>query len=311
MSDFDLDSCIDKLYKKIPLEEFELICLCEKIREICIEEPNVVHVSTPATICGDIHGQFYDLLKLFKLGGKVPETKYVFMGDYVDRGYFSVETVQLLLCLKARYPDRMVLLRGNHEARQITKTYGFYDECIQKYGSTNAWKYIMECFDYLSIAAIVDQKIFCVHGGLAPDIKYVDKIETIDRFKEVPTEGMYANLLWADPEEDIHDFKRNPRGAGWIFGDEVTDEFNQVNGFNLVCRAHQVAMEGFQFFFEHRNVCTVWSCPNYCYRSGNKASILKIENGAAPVEESQFTVWEQTDEEVRITPSSQTPRYLL
>ena len=140
------------------------------------------------------------------MGGKCPNTNYIFLGDYVDRGWFSVETVQLLLCLKARYPDKMVLLRGNHEGRAITRTYGFYDECIKKYGSPNAWKYTMECFDYLNIAAVIDEKIFCVHGGLAPDLKYIDKIETIDRFMEVPTEGAYANLLWADPEEDISEY---------------------------------------------------------------------------------------------------------
>ena len=160
-------------------------------------------MSTPVTVCGDIHGQYYDLKKLFRIGGDVPETKYVFMGDYVDRGYFSVECIEWFLCLKARYPDRIVLLRGNHEGRQITQVYGFYDECMQKYGSTNAWKYLVDVFDYMSIGAIIDDKIFCVHGGLSPFIRTVDHINSIYRFQEVANEGLYADLLWSDPEPDI------------------------------------------------------------------------------------------------------------
>ena len=154
-------------------------------------------------MCGDIHGQFYDLKKLFRIGGDVPDTKYVFMGDYVDRGYFSVETIELFLALKARYPDRITLLRGNHEGRQITQVYGFYDECMQKYGNTNAWKYLVDVFDCMSIAALIDDKIMCVHGGLSPFIRTVDHINSIYRFQEVANEGLYADLLWSDPEPDI------------------------------------------------------------------------------------------------------------
>ncbi|KAL9008347.1 MAG: hypothetical protein Q9173_006517, partial [Seirophora scorigena] len=129
--------------------------LCHKARELLIEEGNVVQVDAPVTICGDIHGQFHDLMELFRVGGDVPDTNYLFMGDFVDRGFYSLESFLLLLCLKVRYPDRITLIRGNHESRQITTVYGFYDECIRKYGSANVWRYCCEVFDYLALGAIV------------------------------------------------------------------------------------------------------------------------------------------------------------
>lgn len=158
------------------MPERDLKQLCDKVIEILIEESNVQPVRAPVTICGDIHGQFYDLIELFKKGGRIPDTRYIFMGDYVDRGYHSVETFQLLMCLKLKYPGHITLLRGNHETMAISGVYGFIDECRKKYGNVNAWKYCVQVFDNLGLAALVEGKIFCIHGGLSPDLKTFDQV---------------------------------------------------------------------------------------------------------------------------------------
>ncbi|KOS17875.1 Serine/threonine-protein phosphatase PP-X -like protein 4 [Escovopsis weberi] len=151
----DLDKMIAQLRACRPIPETQVRELCHRARELLIEEGNVVTVTAPVTICGDIHGQFHDLMELFRVGGDVPDTNYLFMGDFVDRGFYSLESFLLLLCLKVRYPDRMTLIRGNHESRQITTVYGFYDECLRKYGSANVWRYCCDIFDYLALGAIV------------------------------------------------------------------------------------------------------------------------------------------------------------
>jgi len=158
-------------------------------------------VSSPVTVCGDIHGQFYDLLELFRNGGEIPNTNYIFIGDFVDRGYNSVETFEYLMCLKVKYPGHITLLRGNHESRQITSVYGFYDEIVRKYGNANPWKYCTDVFDHLPCGAIVDGRVFCIHGGLSPDIKTIDQIRTIDRKQEIPHEGPFCDLMWSDPDD--------------------------------------------------------------------------------------------------------------
>ena len=271
------DRWLEDLKELKCLPEKDLKELCEKAKEIFIEESNVQNVSAPVIICGDIHGQIYDLLELFKKGGDIPNSRYIFMGDYVDRGYNGVEVLELLLALKIKYPEHITLLRGNHESRQICFAYGFYEEITRKYGNANAWEYFTDLFDYLPLAALVEGKIFCVHGGLSPYISTIDQIRLINRKMEIPREGVFCDLMWSDPD-DIETWIISCRGAGWIYGWKVVDEFTHINNLELICRAHQLVMEGFKYWFEKKNLCTVWSAPNYCYRCGNKASILKISS---------------------------------
>ena len=429
-------------------------------------------VRAPVTVCGDIHGQFYDLLELFRVAGGMPDASaseaptvatkvvdptdleppqerkdpksrrkiirsgqrsefddgddseigsdpssatgqtndggggggsetdesgagrsssaeeqgwtkqnFIFLGDFVDRGYFSLETFTLLMCLKARYPDCVTLVRGNHESRQITQVYGFYEECQNKYGNASVWKSCCQVFDFLALAAIVDGKILCVHGGLSPEIRTLDQIRVVARAQEIPHEGAFCDLVWSDPE-DVDTWAVSPRGAGWLFGDKVATEvrrhpivvlacfchrpssraklidpgqqFNHVNGLNLIARAHQLVNEGFkvrqssqhqsrqetvlqpndvfpppashervhatsfpfptsehaarladtppQYHFKDRDVVTVWSAPNYCYRCGNVASIMNIREDL----DVRFSIFGAVADELRAVPAAAT-----
>uniref|UniRef100_A0AAQ5Z6V7 Serine/threonine-protein phosphatase n=1 Tax=Amphiprion ocellaris TaxID=80972 RepID=A0AAQ5Z6V7_AMPOC len=309
----ELDQWIEQLNECKQLSENQVRTLCEKAKEILTKESNVQEVRCPVTVCGDVHGQFHDLMELFKIGGKSPDTNYLFMGDYVDRGYYSVETVTLLVTLKVRFQERITILRGNHESRQITQVYGFYDECLRKYGNANVWKYFTDLFDYLPLTALVDGQIFCLHGGLSPSIDTLDHIRALDRLQEVPHEGPMCDLLWSDPD-DRGGWGISPRGAGYTFGQDISETFNHANGLTLVSRAHQLVMEfpvsvyflvsflsrstswsvsclgllpgqfpvsvyflGYNWGHD-KNVVTIFSAPNYCYRCGNQAAIMELDD---------------------------------
>lgn len=306
MSTSDLDRQIEQLQRCEYIKESEVKALCAKAKEILANEANVQRVDAPVTLCGDIHGQFFDLMELFKIGGEVPETNYLFLGDFVDRGYYSVETFLLLLALKVRYPDRVALIRGNHESRQITQVYGFYDECLRKYGSVNVWRYCTDVFDYLSLGALVEDRLFCIHGGLSPSLKTIDEIRGIDRKQEVPHEGSMCDLLWSDPE-GIENWGVSPRGAGYLFGESIVTQFNQVNDIDVIARAHQLVMDGFRWWFD-KQLVTVWSAPNYCYRCGNTASIMEVDESM----NSDFKLFDAAPADERGIPAKKpAPDYFL
>jgi serine/threonine-protein phosphatase 4 catalytic subunit len=273
----DLDRTIDRLRRCELIPESDIKDICMKARYLLLGDDNVLCLSSPLTLCGDIHAQFFDLLELFRVGGEVLETCYLFMGDYVDRGNHSIESFIYLLAMKIKYPDRIWLLRGNHESRQITQVYGFYDECLKKYGSTNVWRYCCDVFDCLSVSAIVDGTVFVVHGGLSPSIETIDDIRNkITRIQEIPNEGTFCDLLWSDPDDSLSGWGSSPRGAGFLFGEDVVERFNHLNGIEYIARAHQLVMEGYKYMFLDKLV-TIWSSPNYCYRCGNQAAILTID----------------------------------
>jgi len=301
-----LDEWIETVKQCKTLPEDAMKKLCDYVRSLLLEESNVRPVSSPVTVCGDIHGQFFDLMELFRTGGDITETNYIFMGDYVDRGYHSLETITYLFLLKARYPDKITLLRGNHESRQVTSVYGFYEEIQQKYGNGNVWKYCCQTFDYLTLTAIIDNRILCLHGGISPELKTLDQIGLIRRNSEIPIEGPFTDLMWSDPEEDVESWAPSGRGAGWFFGALATKEFNLLNGLDLLCRSHQLVNEGYKYMFDETLV-TIWSAPNYCYRCGNIAAVLALDADL----NRTFKTFKEVEESSRNVPEHTTPAYFL
>ncbi|KAJ3124315.1 putative serine/threonine protein phosphatase, partial [Irineochytrium annulatum] len=316
---WDLDAFITKLYARELLDELTIRELCEKVKEVLVDEGNVRHITAPVTLVGDVHGQFYDVLEIFKIAGPCPTTNYVFLGDYVDRGYFSVETMTLLVCLKLRYPDRVTLVRGNHESRAVTQTYGFYAECLRKYGSASVWQSFTDMFDYLVLSVIIEDSIFCVHGGLSPSLHTIDQIRVIDRFREIPHEGPMADLVWSDPipgpppslpqlpsSNSINQptflsnpnplLSQNPALPALALDPDKGDFAISPRGagytFGREVTRKFLDVNGLGHVCRAHQLCmegyqifyddllsTVWSAPNYCYRAGNLASVLEIGAG--------------------------------
>lgn len=254
----------------------EIDHLCTKAISILVNEPNIPSKSSPITIVGDIHGQFFDLLNIFKKFGSPKHTRYVFLGDYVDRGVHSVETLSLLLIYKVMYPDNMTILRGNHESNKISSIYGFSDEVRKKYGDLAVYRAFCEVFEYLVLGCIVDGRLFCVHGGISSSIINLDDFVKMPRFYKAPEKSKIGDLLWSDPSQQPG-FTSNVRGTGCAYGNDVVIKFLMVNQLQKIIRSHQLVMEGYKFNFKDESVATVWSAPNYCYRCGNIASVLMVD----------------------------------
>merc|ERR1719232_1055810 len=222
--------------KEVMLPERQITLLCHAARDIFIAQPILLELEAPIKIVADVHGQYYDLLRLFEYGGFPPEANYLFLGDYVDRGKQSLETICLLLAYKIKYPENFFLLRGNHECAAITRIYGFYDECKRRFG-IKLWKIFTGCFNCLPIAALIDEKIFCMHGGLSPELNKIQTINNIVRPTDVPDTGLLCDLLWSDPDKDVSDWGDNDRGVSFTFGEDIVKKFANKNEIDLICRA--------------------------------------------------------------------------
>jgi len=218
----------------------QITWLCQRSRRIFLEQPMLLELAAPLKICGDVHGQYYDLLRLFEYGGFPPEANYLFLGDYVDRGKQSMETICLLLAFKIKYPENFFLLRGNHECASINRIYGFYDECKRRF-NIRLWKTFTDCFNCLPVAALVDDKIFCMHGGLSPSLTRLEQVAAIRRPTDIPDGGILCDLLWADPDSLVQGWAENDRGVSFTFGEDVVTQFLDRQDLDLICRAHQVA----------------------------------------------------------------------
>mmetsp|Transcript_64290 Transcript_64290/g.75348 ORF Transcript_64290/g.75348 Transcript_64290/m.75348 type:complete len:394 (+) Transcript_64290:156-1337(+) len=278
-----VDVIIDKLLsvrgarpgKQVDLSEAEIKMLCLRSRDLLISQPMLLELEAPIKICGDIHGQYYDLLRLFEYGGFPPESNYLFLGDYVDRGKQSLETICLLLAYKIKYPENFFILRGNHECASINRIYGFYDECKRRFG-IKLWKTFTDCFNCLPCAAVIDEKIMCMHGGLSPELTSVDQVKRVMRPTDVPDTGLLCDLLWADPDKDIDGWGENDRGVSFTFGEDIVAQFLHKHDLDLICRAHQVVEDGYEFF-ARRQLVTLFSAPNYCGEFDNAGAMMSVD----------------------------------
>lgn len=262
--------------KQVQLSEAEIRDLCVASRDIFMQQPNLLELEAPIKICGDIHGQYSDLLRLFEYGGFPPIANYLFLGDYVDRGKQNLETICLLLAYKIKYPENFFLLRGNHECASINRIYGFYDECKRRF-NVRLWKSFTECFNCLPVAALIDDKILCMHGGLSPDLSNLDQIRNLSRPTVIPDTGLLCDLLWSDPGgRDMKGWGMNDRGVSYTFGADKVSEFLTKHDLDLVCRAHQVVEDGYEFFAD-RQLVTIFSAPNYCGEFDNAGAMMSVD----------------------------------
>ena len=280
----NVDQIIEKLLsvkgnkpgKIVDLKEEEIKFLIDKSYPIIRDQKMLVELEAPLHVCGDIHGQYYDLLRIFEHCGYPGEYNYLFLGDYVDRGKQSLETICLLLCYKIKYPEKVTLLRGNHESSVTNRIYGFYDECKRRY-NVKLWKSFTDLFNCLPVAALIDDKILCMHGGLSPDLKNIQNIQDISKPTDIPDQGLLCDLLWSDPDKDAIEYDENDRGVSVIFGEKVVTDFNKKNDLDLIIRAHQVVDDGYEFF-ANRQLITIFSAPNYCGEFDNSAGIMIIDD---------------------------------
>lgn len=265
----------NKASKLVNLSEQEISFLCKEAQAIFEKQPVLLEIKAPVKICGDIHGQYSDLLQLFECGNHPPLSNYLFLGDYVDRGKQSLECISLLLAYKIKYPNNFFLLRGNHECASINRIYGFYDECKRRY-SISLWKTFTECFDWLPISALIDGRILCMHGGISPDLRSINQIKQIKRPTDVPDSGLLCDLLWSDPEKDISGWGENDRGVSVTFGADIVIKFLETANIDLICRAHQVVEDGYEFFAD-KSLVTLFSAPNYCGEFDNAGVIMNVD----------------------------------
>lgn len=275
-----LNICLDyhltntgDLETKIPENLFHWLLV--EAGKVQLEEPTLLRLKAPIQIVGDIHGQYLDLLRIFEAGGFPPDTSYLFLGDYVDRGRNGLDCTALLLTLKLLYPDRIFLLRGNHECEAINRVYGFFAECKRRY-SVALWDAHTTFFATLPIAAVVSEKIFCIHGGLSPKMESIQQIAQLVRPLTIPSGGMLIDFLWSDPDVDVHGWAENDRGISHVFGPDVVQKFLKENNFDLLVRAHQVVEHGYEMFAE-RKLVTLFSAPNYCGEFDNAGAILFVD----------------------------------
>jgi diadenosine tetraphosphatase ApaH/serine/threonine PP2A family protein phosphatase len=244
------------------IEEQTVQRVLAKVRDILEEEPACLELAGEFVVVGDIHGDIDTLLRIFNKKGHPPDASYVFLGDYVDRGQFSCEVVFLLFALKVMFPDKMHLIRGNHECRSVTKIHGFRKECIDAF-SLDTYNLIMNCFDELPILAVLNNAVLCVHGGIPK--KVLDSLDSVMKVRGKSSNEVSDDILWSDPDPDIEDFEESSRGRGHLYGKRACLDFLKRHQLQFLIRSHQLCVDGYDYpFGPDGRVLTIFSSCDYC-----------------------------------------------
>lgn len=286
------------LHREGRVDKKDLIKVIEATNKILKGEGNLIYLRDPLTVVGDIHGQYYDLVKILDVGGNPDGTKYLFLGDFVDRGSFSIEVLILLYSLKITFPETIHFIRGNHECRQMTSFFNFRNECLYKYDQ-EVYDMFMDSFDLFPLACIINCRFLAVHGGISPDLKNVEDINLVDRFKEPPKQGIFCDLLWADPVdndngecEDKYKFN-DVRGCSYFYGAEAASSFLEANELLTIIRAHEAQIEGYKMHkwsdSDFPLVITIFSAPNYCDVYNNKGAVIKFNNNMLNIQQFNYS----------------------
>ena len=263
------------------LSQVFLTQICNQAATIFMEDKMVMEINEDVIIVGDLHGHILDLIRILNTFGMPPTSSYLFLGDIVDRGEFSLETVTLILVMKILFPKNVFVVRGNHEFSEMCEQCGFYAELSKVYGNTIIQVAFNHCFSNIPFAAIVQNKYLCVHGGIGPSLESIDQIREIMRpiydFNFEPI----LSLLWSDPNAGVGQFKASSRGLGYVFGAAPLQKFLKKNQITCLIRGHECVQEGMDSQLKGKCI-TVFSASNYCGLQPNKAAVLTVTNGSVP-----------------------------
>lgn len=264
----------------IPIPRFEpsiYYSICDQAIQILRLVPTVPHITSPVQVVGDLHGALGDLMRILIKCGNPDNNKYIFLGDYVDRGEFSLEVITFLLALHIKYPCQITMLRGNHEFPDICSSYGFKDELNSTFGkeSESAFEKFNMVFAYLPLAAVLDESVLCVHGGIAPNLQSIDDIAQIKKPVFDSKDPLIENILWSDPCHTVNGFIESPRGRGYLFGASSIHQFLTQNKLLCIIRGHQCEKEGVKLR-ENGEIVTVFSSSSYHCLASNNAGVLSV-----------------------------------
>ena len=255
-------------------DENTISTICAEATKVIMPMGSLIAVQPPIVYVGDIHGNLTDLIRILHIFGMPPNTRYLFLGDYVDRGSHSIEVITILLALLCKFPNDVFLIRGNHEFASVNRMYGFYDETLNSYGTEDVWLTCNNVFGYLPFAAVVGDQVFCVHGGLSPQLESTNTINDIDQPVGLYEETeIISDLVWSDPVDEITGYEQNKRGCGVLYGPGAVATFLKNNKLKVVLRAHQCVATG--YCLNCNNMCiTLFSSSNYCRMLQNKCGVI-------------------------------------